>query len=77
MPFRHATFGSVAIKPKVSDLNDPFYMILFASVIFCVLFFVKRKIIFKISLAFSGSFSFKNDMKLREMVFVKLDGCTN
>lgn len=75
MPFKNATFGSVAIKPKISDLNDSFYIILFASLIFC--FFVKRKIIFKISLAFSGSFSLTNDMKLREIVFVELNDCTN
>lgn len=67
MPFRNTTFWSVDIKHKVSDLIGQIYMILFGCIVFfCV--YVLKKIIFKVYLAFSESFSLRNDMKLRERV---------
>lgn len=56
----------MAIKHRVSGLNDQFYIIFICLCCVLCFFFVKRKNIFKVSLAFSGSFSFRNYMKLRE-----------
>lgn len=60
------------IKHKVSDLIGHSYMILFGCIVVCGGVCVLKKIIFKVCLAFTESFSFRNDMKLRERV-VDLD----